>query len=143
MRMKLFHFQTFCWPKNSRNFNFFAVVSKETYFLNLVLRIDGFPCSLKFWLSVLNKCCFFRQLENSVGFNLSGETNIIIITAQKMKFSNKDFFSKCDHIRSFLRMWSHLLQKSLMWNFIFCAVNEYVSHFQIVEEIFITVSSNL
>ena len=38
-----------------------------------------------------------------------------------MKFSIKDFFSKCDQIRSFLRMWSHLLKKFLMKNFIFCA----------------------
>ena len=43
-------------------------------------------------------------------------------TAQKMKFSIKDFFSKCDQIRSFLGIWSHLLKKSLMENFIFCAV---------------------
>ena len=43
-------------------------------------------------------------------------------TAQKMKFPIKDFFSKCDQIRSFLRIWSHLLNKSLMENFIFCAV---------------------
>ena len=43
-------------------------------------------------------------------------------TAQKMKFSIKDFFSKCDQIRSFLRIWSHLLKQSLMENFIFCAV---------------------
>ena len=39
-----------------------------------------------------------------------------------MKFSIRDFFSKCDQIRSFLRIWSHLLKKSLMENFIFCAV---------------------
>ena len=39
-----------------------------------------------------------------------------------MKFSIKDFFSKCDQIHSFLRIWSHLLKKSLMENFIFCAV---------------------
>ena len=45
------------------------------------------------------------------------------ITAQKiMKFSIKDFFSKCDKIRSFLRIWSHLLKKSLIENFIFCTV---------------------
>ena len=31
-----------------------------------------------------------------------------------MKFSVKDFFSECDQIRSFLRIWSHLLNKSLM-----------------------------
>ena len=40
-----------------------------------------------------------------------------------MKFSIKDFFSKCDEIRSFLRIWSHLLKKSLTENFIFCAVD--------------------
>ena len=34
----------------------------------------------------------------------------------------KDFFNKCDQICSFLRIWSHLLKKSLMENFIFCAV---------------------
>ena len=28
----------------------------------------------------------------------------------------------CDQIRSFLRIWSHLLEKSLMENFIFCAM---------------------
>ena len=39
-----------------------------------------------------------------------------------MKFSIKDLFSKCDQIRCFLRIWSHLLKKSLMENFIFCAV---------------------
>ena len=47
------------------------------------------------------------------------------ITAQKIKFSIKDFFSKCDQIHSFLQIWSHLLKKSLMENFIFCAVNEW------------------
>ena len=44
---------------------------------------------------------------------------VIAITAQKMK----DFFSKCDQNRSFLRIWSHLLKKSFMENF-FCAVYE-------------------
>ena len=39
-----------------------------------------------------------------------------------MKFSIKDFFSKYDLIRSFLRIWSHLLKKFLMENFSFCAV---------------------
>ena len=43
-------------------------------------------------------------------------------TAQKMKFSIKDFFSKCDQIRGKLWIWSHSLKKSLMENFIFYAV---------------------
>ena len=46
------------------------------------------------------------------------------VTGQKMKFSMKDFFSKCDRISGFLRIWSHLLKKSLMENFIFCAVKK-------------------
>ena len=37
-----------------------------------------------------------------------------LILARKMKFSIKDFFSKCDQIRSFLRIWSYLLKKYLM-----------------------------
>ena len=40
-------------------------------------------------------------------------------TARKMNFSIKGFFSKCDQIRGFLRICSHLLKKSLMENFIF------------------------
>ena len=33
-----------------------------------------------------------------------------------------DFFSKCDQIRRELRIWSHLLKKYLMENFIFCEI---------------------
>ena len=41
-----------------------------------------------------------------------------------MKFLIKDFFSKYDQIRRKLRIWSHLLKKSLMENFIFYVVNK-------------------
>ena len=43
-------------------------------------------------------------------------------TAQKKKFLIKDFFSKCDRIRRKRRTWSHLLKRSLIEKFIFCAV---------------------
>ena len=33
----------------------------------------------------------------------------------------KGFFSKCDQIRSLMRIWSHLLKKSLIENLFFCA----------------------
>ena len=59
---------------------------------------------------------------NHCSFRLQVRANSVIHTAQKMKFSVEDFFSKCDQI-SFLRIWSHLLKKSLMENFIFCAVS--------------------
>ena len=53
--------------------------------------------------------------------DLESHSNVISKenTAQKAKFSIKGFFSKCDQIHSFLRIWSHLLKKSLMENFIF------------------------
>ena len=54
---------------------------------------------------------------------ISDKTNICEgFTAQKMKFSIKDLLSKCEQIRSFLRIRSHLLKKFLMENFIFCVV---------------------
>ena len=50
-------------------------------------------------------------------------------TAQKMKFSIKDFFSKCDQILTFLRIQLHLLKKSLMESFILCAVRDQGQYF--------------
>ena len=43
----------------------------------------------------------------------------VVYTARKMKSFMKDIFSKCDQICGKLRVWSHLLKKSLMKNFIF------------------------
>ena len=45
---------------------------------------------------------------------------ITLQVSQKIMFSIKDFFSKFDQICNFLRIWSYLLKKSLMENFIFC-----------------------
>ena len=44
------------------------------------------------------------------------------IYCTKNKVFIQDFFSKFDQIDRKLRIWSHLLKKSLMENFIFCAV---------------------
>ena len=43
-------------------------------------------------------------------------------TVQKMNLFIEDFFSKCDQIRRKLRIWSHLLKKFLIENFIFFAM---------------------
>ena len=51
-------------------------------------------------------------------------------TAQKAKFSITDFFSKCDQIRRKLRIWAHFLKKSLIENFIFCAVKVCLTIFE-------------
>ena len=58
----------------------------------------------------------------SISSNIFERIFIPLYTAQTMKCPIKDFFSKCDQIRSFLRTWSHLLKKSIMENFIFCAM---------------------
>ena len=54
---------------------------------------------------------FFKE---SLDCNLTTNSN-----CTKNKIFHKYFFSKCDQIR----LWSHLLKKSLMENFIFCAVS--------------------
>ena len=48
----------------------------------------------------------------------------MIRTVQKVYFSIKGNFSKCDRIRRFyfLQIWSPLLKKSLMEYFVFCAM---------------------
>ena len=46
--------------------------------------------------------------------NIHLGVRIMQTNTQKMKFSIKDFFSKCDQICSFSRIWSHFLKKYLM-----------------------------
>ena len=81
---------------------------------------------LKSNLCKINTCIKVRANEMQVAYPLEGkwadgmcEQKLI---AEKMKFSIKNFFSKCGQSRRFLRIWSPLLKKSLMGNFIFCAV---------------------
>ena len=52
-----------------------------------------------------------------------------------MKFSNKDFFRKCDQIRAFLRIWSHLLKKSLIETSFFVQWKKITSSEMILSEI--------
>ena len=47
------------------------------------------------------------------------KTRTRVRTAQKMKFSIINFFSKCDQILRKMRIWPYLLKKSLTENFIF------------------------
>ena len=92
-------------PINSRKAMFTV---KCFYFLLLVWR--------KSYWSDLNFKLFVIMASKGLLKNVS------LCTAQKMKFSIKNFSSKCDQIRRKLRIWSHLLKKSLMENIIFCAV---------------------
>ena len=88
---------------------FFTQFSVKCSLLMMMSKQSATP----FWLGLTFSSCE-AFICFGVVFYKSG-------TAQKRKFSIKDFFSKCDQIRSFLRIWSHLLKKSLMKNFIFCA----------------------
>ena len=63
-----------------------------------------------------------REISRKRKKELCSQRIFLKNTAQEMKFFIKDFFSKYDEICSFLQIWSHLLKKSLMENFIFCAV---------------------
>ena len=66
------------------------------------------------------------QLQSSkTEFKFCAETNPA--TAQKKKFSIKDYLSKCDRIHRKLRIWSYSLKKSLMQNFIFVQCARLVS----------------
>ena len=66
---------------------------------------------------------------------------ISTFTVQKIKFSIKDFFSICDQIRSFLRIWSHLLKKSLIENIIFLQ-RFHLGPFKIIFHIFFSPTSS-
>ena len=52
-------------------------------------------------------------------------TLVVRALHKKWSFSLRIFFSKCDQIRSFLRIWSYLLKKSLIETFIFCVMRSF------------------
>ena len=98
----------------------------------LVLKIKGSFVELKnqfdrFWRNILTfKISKLRKSHETV-MTFYPRSNQIIKNknmhfTKEMEFSIKDFFSKCDQIGRKLLIWSHLLKKSLMKNFIFCAV---------------------
>ena len=92
-------------PKSSRS----DIISDMAFPLIVILR--GFEFSGD-WLQSLLLWYSPKYWPNNDVFT---EEHIVL----KMKFSIKDYFSKCDQIHSSLRIWSHLLKKSLMENFIF------------------------
>ena len=71
---------------------------------------------------ISSKVGHFRASRNERFSSTPAMVGSGIDTTQNIKVYTKGFFSNCDQIRSFLWIWSHLLRKSLMENFIFCAV---------------------
>ena len=97
---------------NTYNQLFLVMVCAPQLFKKKKQKEKGF----QFWITKWNLYsagCFLKFF---------GEYRYFFSTAQKMKFYIKDFFNKCDQIRSFLRIWSFLLKKSLMENFIFLGI---------------------
>ena len=91
----------------------------------------GTICTIwKMWKTPMEECyfiaCNFTKSNTACVFHVFKIVQVVpnraTHTAQKMKFSVKDFFSKCDQIW----IWSHLLKKSLMENFIFCGVASHI-----------------
>ena len=112
------------WRTNFWSGNLRKVLSRlETCFLTACIILK----------TILEKCIFFLGEPPLLLLLCHDFINFILRlllanTAEKMKFSIKKFFSKCDQIRNFLLIWSHLRKKSSMENFILCAVEETLIH---------------
>ena len=120
-----------------RNYSFFRLIQNfptpktlqrtehtETYLLTVPLKKDpthtSLPCFSLFHLKYVHT--WHLRNPSKLKLSLSEEwycKAALSITAQKIRFSIKNFFSKYDQFRWKLRIWSHLLKKSLMENFIF------------------------
>ena len=95
------------------------------YFLKIASRTEetGNVCSWTYLLKNNQVRQFLKLIISSTSCTYVRDLPRPGHTAQKTNFPIKDFFSKCDQIHSFLRIWSHLLKKSLMESLIFRAVS--------------------
>ena len=111
------------------------LINGQAYFINLtVLTLQDF----KSMFDLFSTSCI-KGLKNTRGNKVSEtKLNETYLTAQKGKFSTKDFFSKCDQSHRFLRILSHLLKKSSMENFIFCAL-----HLILLSKYYFILSNNI
>ena len=64
--------------------------------------------------------CIWNFLRKSLRTKTGDDFHKKRSTAQKIKFSIEDFFSKCEQICRKLQIWPDLLKNSLMGNFFFC-----------------------
>ena len=64
------------------------------------------------------------------------------MTAQKIKFTIKDFVSKCYQSHSFLLIWRHILNNSLWKTSLFCTVIEEVIQRCSIKIVFFEISQN-
>ena len=113
------------WVSNSVNQQLLKNHDKSYVCENIVLLQINFFLTCAFLLNNVT-AYVSRDCESIKRASTAQSNNVFVFTAQKMKFLIQNFFSKCDQIRCFLRIWSYLLKKSLMENFIFfvqCLIN--------------------
>ena len=101
------------WGVTSWNFRSFL---HDSFFVKHLWIATTNSLPFEFWLNfTYRSSIFIVAFEHFFWF----------YTAPKMKFFIKDFFSKCDQMRTFLQIWSHLPKKSLTENLIFSAVLDF------------------
>ena len=98
------HKKNFLNDFGSEKVTFYEIPSKKYPFVKTIDQ-SSIEVSSECWLNC-------RFLFSARGWNY-----------QSHCIKNKVFFSKWDQIHGFLWIWSHLLEKSLKENFIFCAVS--------------------
>ena len=80
--------------------------------------------ALRVFVSNLLDFEFLHQYDTfqNITFNTKVTKTFGHISLHPLQFYIKDNFIKCDQIHIFMRIWSHLLKKSVMENFIICPV---------------------
>ena len=103
-----------------KHYTFFGLMYfRDLLGVNLYLKSRTFSSERHFILIFIMAKKTFQFLQSHLTFH---NVNARPDTTQKMKFCIKDFVSKCAQIRKKLRIWSHLLKKSLMEEANVCAV---------------------
>ena len=132
-------FQSKQWKQQNNAWNLFRFNNKDTRRTSgvvlmltdcthcLGVLITDFEQVNAGWVSGTAGTCKFNVIINAIYINVLNinlnSLKLTINNAQKMKFYIVDFLSKCDQIHRKLRIWSHLMTKYLMENFIFVQSN--------------------
>ena len=109
------------WKSDIADFQIWISIPSNSSFIELVLQNNQLN-GILYYCPIVTRKTFVQLIGNRQKKFTIASLQQKSYTAQKMKFFVKDFFSKCDQICSFLQIWSHLLIKSLMEKFVFCAV---------------------
>ena len=108
------------WKSDIADFQIWISIPSNSSFIELVLQNNQLN-GILYYCPIVTSKTFVQLIGNRQKKFTIASLQQKSYTAQKMKFFVKDFFNKCDQICSF-QIWSHLLIKSLMENFVFCAV---------------------